>query len=52
MLLDNSPPDSMYNDIQNNFINEMILRPFIKMKEKLGGDDNQAYEIATLFCMF
>ena len=48
MLLDNSPPDSMYNDIQNNFINEMTLRQFIKMKEKLGGDDNQAYEIATL----
>ena len=48
MLLDNSPPDSMFNDIQNNFINEMTLRQFIKMKEKLGGDDNQAYEIATL----
>ena len=48
MLLDNSPPDSMYNDIQNNFINEMTLRKFIKMKRKLGGDDIQAYEIATL----
>ena len=36
MLLDNSPPDSMYNDIQNNFINEMTLRKFIKMKKKIG----------------
>ena len=48
MLLDNSPPESMYNDIQNNFINEMTLRQFIKMKDKLGVDDNQAYEITTL----
>ena len=48
MLLNNFPPNSMYNDIQNNFINEMTLRQFIKMKGKLGGDNNQAYEIATL----
>ena len=48
MLLDNSPPNSIYNDIQNNFINEMTLRQFIKMKDKFGGDDSKAYEIATL----
>ena len=48
MLLDNSHPDGMYNDIQKNFITEMTLRHFIKMKKKLGGDDIQAYEIATL----
>ena len=26
----------------------MTLRQFIKMKDKFGGDDNKAYEIATL----
>ena len=35
MLLDNSPPDGMYNDIKQNFITEMTLRQFIKMKKKL-----------------
>ena len=35
MLLDNSPPDGMFNDIQQNFITEMTLRQFIKMKKNL-----------------
>ena len=35
MLLDNSPPDGMYNDIKQNFITEMTLRQFIKMKKNL-----------------
>jgi len=48
MLLDNSPPDGMYNDIKQNFITEMTLRQFIKMKKKFGEDENKAYESATL----
>ena len=35
MLLDNSPPDGMYNDIEQNFITEMVLRQFKKMKKKI-----------------
>ena len=47
MLLDSTPPNSIYKDIKK-IINEMTLRQFMKMKDKFAEDDYKAYGIATL----
>ena len=46
MLLYSSPLPSIYSDIKN--INQLILQPFIKAKDKFVGSDDKAYEIATM----
>ena len=48
MLLGSSPFSFIYNDIKNNYINQLVLKQFIKAKDKCVDSDEKTYKIATM----